>query len=119
MYKYFKDSELQCSHCGEVHMDEEFMRKIEALRESLGFPFVVSSAYRCKEQPLEATKKTTGAHVQGRAMDIRASGEKALRLVTGATTAGFTGVGLKQKGNGRFVHLDDLDSPSRPTIWSY
>ena len=70
MYKYFKDSELQCSHCGEVHMDEEFMRKIEALRESLGFPFVVSSAYRCKEHPLEATKKTTGAHVQGRGMDI-------------------------------------------------
>jgi hypothetical protein len=35
---------------------------------------------------------------------------------------GFTGIGIAQKGEGRYVHLDDLPSVEgqpRPTLWSY
>lgn len=119
MYKYFKDSEVACQHCGKQGMDEEFMRKIEQLRETLGFPFVVTSAYRCSEHPIEASKKTVGPHQQGKAMDIRVSRERAYRLLQAALGAGFTGIGVQQKGNVRYLHLDTCDGDMRPTIWSY
>jgi len=50
--KYFTEDELKCSHCGESRMNESFMNKIETLREQLGFPFPVNSAYRCPEHPI-------------------------------------------------------------------
>ena len=119
MYKYFKDSELACQHCGKQGMDPDFMWIVEELREHLGFPFVVNSAYRCPEHPIEARKKTVGPHQQGRAMDIKVSGERAYRLLEAALEAGMTGIGVKQKGNSRYLHIDNCEGPLRPTIWSY
>ena len=56
MYKYFTADELMCRHCNEVGMDDNFMQKIDALREKLGFSFPVNSAYRCANHPIEARK---------------------------------------------------------------
>ena len=98
------------------------MRKIEALRESLGFPFVVTSGYRCPKHPIEIKKSSVGAHTTGRAMDIAVKGEDAYRLLSGALNAGFTGIGINQKGDSRFIHIDDTQaSPERPRpwVWSY
>ena len=121
--KYFTPKELQCSHCGAGGMDKEFMRKIEALREKLDFPFPVNSAYRCPEHPIEARKDTSGTHSTGHAMDIGVMGYRAYRLLEAALEAGFTGIGINQRGsNGRFIHLDDVESSigrHRPWIWSY
>ena len=46
--KYFTKEELTCSHCGASDIDAPFMEKVESLREELGFPFPVNSAYRCR-----------------------------------------------------------------------
>jgi RimJ/RimL family protein N-acetyltransferase len=46
----------------------------------------------------------------------------AKEAATAALALGFTGMGFQQKGNSRFLHLDDLpDAPGqpRPTVWSY
>jgi hypothetical protein len=32
---------------------------------------------------------------------------------------GFTGIGVQQKGSRRFIHLDVLQNPPRPNVWSY
>ncbi len=121
--KYFTEDELKCTHCGKSGMDKDFMIRIEALREQLGFPFPVNSAYRCPEHPIEARKSSPGAHSTGQAIDIGVQGEKAHMLLDAALQAGFTGIGVSQKGSlGRFIHLDDLDGSSerpRPTVWSY
>jgi len=121
--KYFTKEELTCSHCGADDIDEVFMEKIEALREKLGFPFPVNSAYRCAEHPIEARKKAVGAHATGHAIDIGVSGEQAYRLVDAAIRSGeFGGIGINQKGSSRFIHLDDIKNTSerpRPWIWSY
>ena len=122
-FKYFTDSELRCSHCQQNRMDGYFMEKIEALREELGFPFIVTSAYRCPRHPIEARKKLSGAHSTGQAIDLAVHGENAYRLLSGALRAGFTGIGVNQKGNSRFIHLDNIKSSEgsrlRPWIWSY
>ena len=121
--KYFTEDELKCSHCGKSGMNESFMNKIEVLREQLGFPFPVNSAYRCPEHPIEARKSSPGAHATGHAIDIGVSRKQGYELVEAAMKSEkFKGIGINQKGNSRFIHLDDIEnSPTRPrpTIWSY
>lgn len=106
--------------CGRADMDAGFMATLQRLRTSLGFPFVISSGYRCPEH--NARLGGGPAHPEGRAADIRIAGAQALILVQAATE--FTGVGVKQTGphGSRFIHLDTLpQSPRapRPWIWSY
>jgi uncharacterized protein YcbK (DUF882 family) len=122
MYKYFTEEELECKHCQAKGIDPMFMKKVDALREKMGFSFPVTSAYRCKDHPIEARKASPGAHASGRAIDIGVSHERAYRLVQGAVEAGFSGIGVSQKGGVRFIHLDDLEDSEgrpRPHIWSY
>ena len=122
MYKYFTKEELECRHCQEEGMDPVFLQKLEKLRQEMGFAFPITSAYRCPKHPIEARKKDAGAHASGRAVDIAVRGKQAHRLLQGALEAGFTGIGVSQKGGVRFIHLDDLpDSEGRPRphVWSY
>ena len=90
-------------------MDVGFMLKIEILREALGFSFPVTSGYRCPQHPIEARKSSPGAHSTGHAVDIRVRGKSAYRLLQGALSGGFTGIGVSQKGLSRFIHLDDIE----------
>ena len=78
--------------------------------------------YRDATHPIEARKKEPGAHASGYACDIGVRGADALQIVGIALQLGFTGIGVNQKGSGRFIHLDILNSTPqrpRPTIWSY
>jgi len=121
-YKYFTADELKCQHCGEEGIDGYFMAKIDNLREELGFPFPVTSGYRCPDHPIEARKKAPGAHTTGQAVDIGVSGNEAYMLIEAAIRDNFTGIGINQKGDSRFIHLDIIphsSSSPRPWIWSY
>jgi len=84
-----------------------------------GKPMKVSSGYRDPSHPIEAKKASPGFHTTGRAVDIAVSGADAVKLLTLALQVGFTGIGVQQKGGGRFIHLDDVVSLTRPNIWSY
>ena len=111
----------QCG-CHQDGMSDTFMEKLTSLREDWGQAMTVSSGYRCKNHPIEARKAKPGAHESGRAADILIAGEDAYKFLCAALGHGFTGIGIQQKGGGRFIHLDDLttdDGFSRPTIWSY
>lgn len=122
----FREDEFRCKHCGMVHMAPEFLDTLQALRSHCGFPFVVSSGYRCPvHNKAVSSTGPRGPHTTGRAVDVAAAGAQALYLVRSAVAFGFTGVGVKQKGPhaGRFIHLDDLGdhetSGPRPWLWSY
>lgn len=121
-WKYFNINEMKCSHCGDCQMDEEFMEKLDFLRECYGKPLVVTSAYRCPSHPIEAKKAKGGTHTTGKAVDFAVSHEAAHELLTLALQMGFMGIGVQQKGSGRFLHLDlcsTSDGFNRPTVWSY
>jgi len=106
-------------------MDTRFMDRIENLRINLGFPFYVTSAFRCPEYNQQVSSTgPDGPHTTGHAMDIGVSGNKAWKLLQLAGTHGMTGIGVRQHGDygGRFIHLDDLGSVyrgPRPHVWSY
>jgi zinc D-Ala-D-Ala carboxypeptidase len=123
MTPHFTFDELRCK-CGcRMLPKQDFMDKVEALRVALGFPLEVSSAARCpKHNAKVSSTGSTGPHTTGRAIDLAVRGAQALRVVQAALAAGFSGIGVQQKGASRFIHIDDLpNTPScpRPTIWSY
>lgn len=99
-----------------------FMDRLQALRTEFGKPMIIASGYRGRNHPDEINKPRPGTHSLGCAVDVRIRGEDALTLVALAVKHGFTGVGISQKGNLRFIHLDDAPSQPwrpRPHIWSY
>lgn len=123
-FEYFTDEELTCKcGCGEQKMSHAFMIKIDALREKAGFPFVVSSAYRCPDHNDNVSSTgRDGPHTTGHSIDIKCSHKQAYEIVRLAMLYGFTGIGINQKGDSRFIHLDDLIESKfrpRPHIWSY
>ena len=121
-WKNFKLEEFSCKHCGKNEINHKLIDKLQLLRDDLGFPLVISSGYRCSEHPIEAKKSKPGTHAEGIAVDIAVSHEKAIHVVYKAIAHGFKGIGVNQKGNGRFIHLDIAemgDSRPRPHIWSY
>jgi hypothetical protein len=53
------------------------------------------------------------------AADIGVDGKAAHEVLTLAMQLGFTGIGVQQKGTGRFIHVDTVQTPPRPNVWSY
>lgn len=126
-WQYFSVEELKC-HCGECkstgnEMDNQFMQMIVIVRQKVGFPLPVTSAYRC---PAYNNKISStgfhGAHTTGKAIDIGVSRGNALGVLKEALSLNIGGIGVQQKGESRFIHLDSCtasDGLPRPMIWSY
>lgn len=122
MYKsrHFTEEETGC-HCGKCDglqgMPDELLRRADILRDLCGFPLTMTSGYRC---PLHH-QNPTGPHGIG-AFDVSVSHEQAYIVLDWAFRMKFRGIGINQKGNKRFIHLDDCDNAPdrpRPHVWSY
>lgn len=116
-YKNFSRYEFTCRcGCGLADMQPRFMERLQALRETYGKPMQITSGYRCPRHPVERAKPMPGMHSTGLAADIGVQGAPAVELLKLALNAGFTGIGVQQKGTGRYLHLD---LRAEPAIWSY
>lgn len=105
-------------------MNKQFLEKMDALREKVGFPLIITSGYRSPQYNASVSSTgETGPHTTGKAADIAIRGHQAHALLKTALELGFTGIGISQKGESRFVHLDTLENGEqgapRPWIWSY
>ncbi len=117
---YFTGKELSCSCCGVNAFNKLTLDRLNALRKELGQPLIVNSAYRCEKH--NALRGYTQTHATGQAIDLNVSHKIAYDVLELAIKHGFTGIGIKQKGKVRFIHLDDLEEGERrprPHIWSY
>jgi len=119
--KYFTEYETgcKCGTCGRKQgMSDEILEKADRLREMCGFGLPMSSGFRCKAHP----KNPGGPHGTGNAFDILIGHERAYIVLKNAMRLNFKGIGIKQKGTARFIHLDDCEATElrpRPHIWSY
>lgn len=119
-YPNFKPAEFKCSHCGSEGIQEKLLDKLQAMRTEYGKPMRITSGYRCPKHPVEAVKSVPGAHALGLAADIGVEGAEAHQVLTLAMKHGFTGVGVQQKGTGRFIHVDVRSGElPTPAVWSY
>lgn len=123
LYPNFSKEEFDCKHTGKNEMQHSFMTKLQALRTAYGKSMRITSGYRDYTHPVEAKKPNkNGSHPTGLAADIAVERGDAYQLLKLALELGFTGIGIQQKGGGRFIHLDTIEDNSlqpRPTIWSY
>lgn len=115
----FFEWEFRCKETSTCEMDPAFMDWLQALRTKCNFGFTINSGYRSPLHSAERNKAERGSHTYGVAVDIAVSGARAHLLVKEAMTAGVLGLGVKQLGPSRFIHLDMWKSPKRPMIWSY
>tara|TARA_R100001377_G_C3174971_1_gene104474 strand:- start:39 stop:425 length:387 start_codon:yes stop_codon:yes gene_type:complete len=123
-WEYFSEDELRCKGTGEIHMNEEFMKKLIALRKEFNQPMYITSGYRDGAYNEVIGGGKTSAHLTGKAVDVACYGNKAYKLIQLAIKHGFTGIGIKQHSHveKRFVHLDMVehqDIQPRPWVWSY
>ena len=118
-WQYFTDDELACK-CGDCdgEMKPSFMVRLVKLRAFLDFPFPISSAYRCPDHNAKVGGSKGSYHMKGRAVDIAVTHDQAWQIVAAAKKFGFQGVGISQKGEGRFIHLDNRQQ-SKMTLFSY
>lgn len=121
-YRNFSPSEFVSNGNGSILVVPSFMRKLQTLRDMMGFPLIISSGYRdpAYNDKISSTGPD-GPHTTGRAVDIQVYGEHAFLVLSHAHASGFTGIGLKQTGphKWRYVHLDDIDGSTRPWVWTY
>jgi zinc D-Ala-D-Ala carboxypeptidase len=118
-YANFTADEFSCKETGANEMRDSFLVLLQQLRDELGEPIKITSGYRDPTHSIEASKEAPGVHTRGLACDIACDGQMAFRIVQIAIKLGFTGIGVKQKGHGRFIHLDTYTGTPRPNIWSY
>ena len=123
-WQYFDRDEFACRcGCGRNEIQNRLVDLLDGLRDRVGFPLLVTSGYRCPaENNRISTTGLMGPHTTGLAADLGVSRHRAHDVLRVAFPLGFTGIGVKQKGGGRFVHLDLLTEPDhapRPTVWSY
>ena len=116
--KYFKESEFQrCSPaCSLQDMRQDFMDKLDAVRERAGIPLVLSSAYRSVAHEKKMGRAGTSAHTLGCAADIRCNTDgNRFAIIAAAVSLGFTRIGVAKT----FVHLDVSAGHSQRVAWMY
>jgi len=109
-----------CPHCGGVSdMNEHFMMKLQQLRDACGFALPVNSGFRCAQKNIDCKGHTGSAHLTGEGADLRVDRDKARLVIQKAIEMGFS-VGIQQKGNSRFVHVDTkIRKSGKANLWSY
>lgn len=121
-WKNFTKAKLVCQETGKENPNIpqfiHLMDDVQELRAWAGIPFYVTSAYRSPEHSIEIKKETVGQHTLA-AIDFQIPTQDCHRIVKRAFAMGFTGIGIKLKGdhNKRFIHLDKRVTD--PRIWSY
>ena len=114
-----------CPHCGGISdMNEDFMMKLQQLRDACNFPLHVNSGYRCNGKNIDVKGHPNSGHLdqdgQGSmAADLRVERDQARVVIQKAIEMGFS-VGIQQKGKNRFVHVDTKPRRSgKANLWSY
>lgn len=111
--KHFKPSEFACACCGVAEMDPEVQKKIDFIRDRLGVPIHLNSAYRCSAHNREVGGKRDSKHLLGQAIDASTANmtaEKRRQFLELALTQ-FWGIGIAPT----FFHLD----MGPPRLWIY
>ncbi|NQY56854.1 MAG: peptidase M15A [Ilumatobacteraceae bacterium] len=87
-------------------MNPDVMRKVQQLRDYMGQPLILTSAYRCPEHPIEAAKVTPGQHSNGLAVDIYVTdGYMAAKIIAYAIKE-LDVKGFAYNKENMFIHLD-------------
>jgi len=100
----FSPEEIACRGDGKIRINEEALDKLQALRDQLGVPLIVHSAYRSPEYNRQVGGAEHSMHLQGAAFDISMANHNPANFEAAARTVGFIGFGFYPRQN--FMHID-------------
>lgn len=115
---YFKEKEFNncVPSCSLQDMDQEFINKLDRLRETIGIPLVLNCAYRSKEHDLSKGRSGTGDHPKRKGVDIRCNtSQNRYRILHAAFKLGFKRIGVAKS----FIHVGDGDNLPKDVVWLY
>jgi zinc D-Ala-D-Ala carboxypeptidase len=105
----FSPREIACKGTGRLVVDDQALDKLQALRDRLGKPLILTSAYRSPEHNKRVGGAKNSRHMQGDAFDVMMTNHDPHEFEIVARAAGFTGFGYYPKSG--FMHVDT--GPSR------
>ncbi len=103
-WKNFSPAEIACRGSGSLRIHEEALDKLQALRDRLGKPLIVRSAYRSPEHNRAVGGATRSKHMDGAAFDIAMTNHDPVAFEAAAREVGFLGFGFYPRSG--FIHVD-------------
>jgi zinc D-Ala-D-Ala carboxypeptidase len=100
----FSPAEIACRGTGQLKLHPEAMDKLQALRDRLGKPLIIRSAYRSPEHNRAVGGATRSKHLDGTAFDIAMANHDPVAFEAAAREVGFLGFGYYPRSG--FMHID-------------
>ncbi|MEI4234740.1 YcbK family protein [Roseovarius sp. D22-M7] len=100
----FSPAEIACRGTGELKLHPEALDTLQALRDRLGKPLIVNSAYRSPGHNRAVGGATRSKHMEGTAFDISMANHDPETFAVAAREVGFLGFGTYPRSN--FMHVD-------------
>ena len=100
----FTPAEIACRGTGQIKLHPEALDKLQTLRERLGKPLIVRSAYRSPEHNRAVGGAKASKHMDGTAFDIAMSNHDPMKFAEAARAVGFLGFGTYPRSG--FMHID-------------
>jgi hypothetical protein len=103
-WKNFSPAEIACRGSGSLRINEEALDKLQALRDRLGKPLIVRSAYRSPAHNRAVGGALRSKHLDGTAFDIAMTNHDPVAFEEAARAVGFKGFGFYPRSG--FMHID-------------
>jgi zinc D-Ala-D-Ala carboxypeptidase len=100
----FSPAEIACRGSGQIKIHPEALDKLQELRDRLGKPLIVRSAYRSPEHNRAVGGATRSKHMDATAFDIDMSNHDPAAFEAAARAVGFLGFGYYPRSG--FMHID-------------
>lgn len=100
----FSPRELACKGTGLLMVDESALDCLQSLRDRLGRPMLITSAYRSPEHNRRVGGAPNSLHMRGIAFDVRMDNHDPQEFEAAARACGFTGFGYYARSG--FMHID-------------
>lgn len=100
----FSPREIASKGEGELLVDEYALDMLQALRDRLGKPLILTSAYRSPAHNRKVGGAKASKHMEGIAFDVRMENHDPQAFEAAARAVGFTGFGYYPKSG--FMHID-------------
>jgi zinc D-Ala-D-Ala carboxypeptidase len=103
-WKNFSPAEIACRGTGQLKRHPEALDRLQALRDRLGKPLIVRSAYRSPEHNRAVGGAPRSKHMDGTAFDIAMANHDPVAFEAAARAVGFQGFGYYPRSG--FMHID-------------
>ncbi len=103
-WKNFSPAEIACRGTGQLKLHPEALDKLQALRDRLGKPLIIRSAYRSPQHNRNVGGAPRSKHMDATAFDIAMSNHDPVQFAEAAHAVGFLGFGTYPRSG--FMHID-------------